>query len=119
MKLVTFVSGGELKSGVATDKGVADVVFATLGYRNQILANVHVSWLNPRKSREITVAGTGKMLTFALGRGLEPADSRVVEEIARQTTDAEYRFSSLVLGIVKSGPFQMRKGADGGRRESK
>jgi hypothetical protein len=62
---------------------------------------------------------TGKMLTFALGRGLERSDDAVVEEIAGQAAAAEYRFSSLVLGIVNSSPFQMRKGVEGGRRESK
>jgi hypothetical protein len=62
---------------------------------------------------------TEKLLTFALGRGLEAADSAAVDEITRQAAAGEYRFSSLVLGIVKSGPFQMRKGAEGGGNESK
>jgi hypothetical protein len=62
---------------------------------------------------------TEKMLTFALGRGLESTDARAVEEISRQAAAADYKFSSLVLGIVKSSPFQMRKGTDGGGHESK
>jgi hypothetical protein len=62
---------------------------------------------------------TEKLLTFALGRGLEAADSAAVDEITRQAATGEYQFSSLVLGIVKSGPFQMRKGAEGGGNESK
>ena len=54
-----------------------------------------------------------KMLTFALGRGLERQDAAAVEEISRQAAAGEYRFSSLVLAIVKSTPFQMRKGVEG------
>jgi hypothetical protein len=60
-----------------------------------------------------------KMLTFALGRGLESTDAPAVEEISRQTAAADYKFSSLILGIVKSSPFQMRKGSDGGAHESR
>ena len=55
------------------------------------------------------------MLTYALGRGLERYDRPAVEEIARAVTDDEYRFSRLVLGIVQSMPFQMRRGDDGGK----
>ena len=53
---------------------------------------------------------TEKMMIYALGRGLEPADRPVIRAIARQTADHEYRISSMVLGIVNSIPFQQRKG---------
>ena len=53
---------------------------------------------------------TGKLMTYALGRGLERADRRVVRVIADRVAAADYRFSSLVLEIVKSPPFQMRRG---------
>ncbi|MEO1997658.1 MAG: DUF1588 domain-containing protein, partial [Planctomycetaceae bacterium] len=49
-----------------------------------------------------------KMLTFALGRGLEHADAPVIREIVRQTRRGDYRFSELVLAIVASPAFQMR-----------
>jgi hypothetical protein len=62
---------------------------------------------------------TEKMLTFALGRGLEATDARAVEEISRQAAAGDYKFSNLVLGIVKSSPFQMRKGTEGAGHESK
>jgi hypothetical protein len=52
-----------------------------------------------------------KMLTYALGRGLEPSDHRVVRSIARRVAAQDYRFSSLVTEIVRSVPFQMRQGA--------
>lgn len=44
--------------------GVEDAVFATLHYPNNILVNMHVSWLNPRKARDITITGDRRMLTF-------------------------------------------------------
>ena len=53
---------------------------------------------------------TSKMLTYALGRGLEPYDRRTVRMIARALPGHDYRFSGLVLEIVKSLPFQMRRG---------
>jgi hypothetical protein len=57
---------------------------------------------------------TEKLLTFALGRGLEAADGPAVEEIVRRSAAQNYKFSSLVLGVVNSSPFLMRKGASGG-----
>jgi hypothetical protein len=53
---------------------------------------------------------TTKLLTYALGRGLEPYDERTVRLIARNLAPHHYRFSGLVLEIVNSTPFQMRKG---------
>ncbi|HND51136.1 MAG TPA: DUF1592 domain-containing protein [Pirellulaceae bacterium] len=49
-----------------------------------------------------------KLLTFGLGRGVEHYDAPAVRQIVRDAKDADYRFSSLILGIVKSVPFQMR-----------
>ena len=51
---------------------------------------------------------TEKMLTYALGRGLEYYDMPVVRQIARDAAAQNYRFSSIVLGIVKSTPFQKK-----------
>ncbi|MDE0887161.1 MAG: Gfo/Idh/MocA family oxidoreductase [Myxococcota bacterium] len=50
--------------GQFINPGIDDVVFATLRFPGGILANLHASWLNPRKSRDITVVGEKKMLTF-------------------------------------------------------
>jgi predicted dehydrogenase len=41
-----------------------DVTFVTLGYDNGILAHLHVSWLDPLKTRRVTVVGSGKMLVY-------------------------------------------------------
>jgi hypothetical protein len=51
---------------------------------------------------------TEKMLTYALGRGLEPSDMPVVRRIVKKAAQNEYRLSSIVMGIVESAPFQMR-----------
>jgi Protein of unknown function (DUF1592)/Protein of unknown function (DUF1588)/Protein of unknown function (DUF1585)/Protein of unknown function (DUF1587)/Protein of unknown function (DUF1595)/Cytochrome C oxidase, cbb3-type, subunit III len=61
-------------------------------------------------SRPQTFASTmtEKMLTYALGRGIEYYDMPAVRAIVREMANNDYRFSSLVLGIVKSAPFQMR-----------
>ena len=55
---------------------------------------------------------TEKLMTYALGRGLQSYDMPVVRQIVRDSKD--YRFTSLVLGIINSTPFQMRT-ADVGR----
>lgn len=56
---------------------------------------------------------TAKMLTYALGRGLESYDDPAVEKIQEKLRRNRFRFSSLVLGVVESAPFQMRRGEGG------
>ena len=51
---------------------------------------------------------TEKLLTYAVGRGLEYYDMPAVRQIVRDAAQQDYRFSALVLGIVDSVPFQMR-----------
>lgn len=53
-----------------------------------------------------------KMLIYALGRGLEYYDDRAVERIQAEAAKGDYRFSALVLAIVKSDPFLLRRGKD-------
>ncbi len=50
-----------------------------------------------------------KLLIYALGRGLEPADMPIVRQIRRDAAKGNYRFSALVESIVNSVPFQMRR----------
>jgi hypothetical protein len=57
---------------------------------------------------------TEKMLIYALGRGLEPADMPVVREIVRNAAENDYSLVSIVLGIVDSYPFQMRTNGGSG-----
>jgi hypothetical protein len=53
---------------------------------------------------------TEKLLTYALGRGLERFDRSAVQSISRRTAAEGYRFSALINAIVDSMPFQMRRG---------
>ena len=50
-----------------------------------------------------------KLLTYAIGRGLEASDRPAVREIRRRVESEDYRFSALVAGIVDSVPFRMRR----------
>lgn len=52
-----------------------------------------------------------KMLTYGLGRALRPVDMPAVRAIARDASKDDYKFSSIILGIVSSEPFQMRRKA--------
>jgi hypothetical protein len=55
---------------------------------------------------------TEKMLTYALGRGLEYYDAPAVRTIVRAAARDEYGFTSLIRGVVQSTPFQMRRRGD-------
>ena len=50
--------------GTWVKHGIEDAIFATLRYPRGVLVNLHASWLNPRKVRDITVVGEKRMLTF-------------------------------------------------------
>jgi hypothetical protein len=52
---------------------------------------------------------TEKLVTYALGRGIDDYDAPAVRKIVRDAENNDYRFSSLILGIVKSTPFLMRR----------
>ena len=52
---------------------------------------------------------TEKMLTYALGRGVAPAETATVDQIVHRLKQDGYRFSALVLGIVESEPFSHGK----------
>jgi hypothetical protein len=56
---------------------------------------------------------TEKLMTYALGRGLQHYDMPVVRGIVHDAAPQGNRFSTLVMGIVKSAPFQMRRKSEG------
>ena len=70
----------------------------------------------PRGLREMLVARqdefvrtvTEKLLTYALGRGVEYRDMPAVRRIMREAADTDHRWESIILGITRSTPFQMR-----------
>jgi hypothetical protein len=84
-------SVGVLVDG-STMNGVAGLREALLRYSPQFVRHI-----------------TERLLTYALGRGVEYYDMPVVRSIVKNAEANEYRFSSLVLGIVKSEPFQTNR----------
>jgi hypothetical protein len=52
---------------------------------------------------------TEKLMTYALGRGVEYYDMPAVRQIVRDAADDNYRMSSFIMGIVESVPFRMRR----------
>jgi hypothetical protein len=52
---------------------------------------------------------TEKLMTYALGRGVEYYDMPAIRTIVHEAARNDYRFSSLIMGVVKSTPFQMRR----------
>ena len=65
-------------------------------------------------SDEFLTTMTEKLLTYSLGRGLEAHDQPAVRKIKRDAARDNYRFASLVQGVVMSTPFQMRMAQDYG-----
>jgi hypothetical protein len=52
-------------------------------------------------------------LTYALGRGLDYKDMPALRKIVRGAAAGNYKFSAIVMGIVRSTPFQMRMAPEG------
>jgi cytochrome c551/c552 len=95
-------TSGQLVDGTKLN-GVADMRNALLKYSDQFIKVV-----------------TDKLMIYALGRGTEYFDMPVERSIIHQAARDNYRFSSLVIGIVRSEPFQMNmKPAEGQLRASR
>ena len=62
----------------------------------------------------VAATATEKLLTYALGRRVEYFDMPAVRTVVRDAARTDYRFSSLIAGIVKSVPFQMKRAEEGG-----
>jgi len=61
------------------------------------------------KKEQFVKTLTNKLLMYALGRGTDYYDAPATRKVVRDAAASDYRFSSIVMGIVKSAPFQMRK----------
>jgi hypothetical protein len=99
--LENFDGLGRWRTGVDSSGILPDgtKIDGPVGLRN-ILLN--------KKDQFVTTA-TERLLTYALGRGVEPFDMPAIRRIVRDAAVGDYRWSSLILGIVKSVPFQMRR----------
>ncbi len=87
-------------------KLVSGETFAGPNELNKILAS--------QKREEFLHCMAEKMLIYALGRGMEWYDKPTQEQIAAEVKAGNYKFSSLIMSVVKSVPFQLRRG-DGER----
>jgi hypothetical protein len=65
------------------------------------------NWLATKYNNQFVAVASEKLLTYALGRGVEYRDMPLVRAIAHDTVKNNGRFSSMVMGVVKSQPFQM------------
>jgi mono/diheme cytochrome c family protein len=65
---------------------------------------------------EFTRTIATKVLTYALGRGIEPFDRRTVKEIVKQTAEQDYSFQALILAVTHSPAFQQRRTEEIARR---
>ena len=74
-----------------------------VGLRNALLS----------QSDQVVTTVTEKLMTYALGRGLEYYDEPAVRAIVREAGRQDYRFTSgLIAGVIQSVPFQMRRSRD-------
>src|SRR6202042_1375148 len=83
-------------------------VAGTLADGSQVNGPVALRQALASRPEAFTTVVTEKMLTYALGRGLEPSDMPVVRRIVKKAAQNDYRLSSIVVGIIESAPFQMR-----------
>jgi len=61
------------------------------------------------REQQLAQTITEKLLTYALGREVEPHDMPAVRKILREAEPRGYRWSSLISGVIQSVPFQMRR----------
>ncbi|MGH2770574.1 MAG: Gfo/Idh/MocA family protein, partial [Actinomycetota bacterium] len=88
ISIVNYWLGSEPMSASAVggtwiNPGIEDAVFATFCYPGNVMVNLHASWLNPRKTRDMTVVGDKRMLTLDdmnLGEPLRIYDKSVTDE---------------------------------------
>jgi hypothetical protein len=104
--LENFNSVGQWRS-TGVDGQPLDVA-GTLADGSQVNGPVALRQALASRPEAFTTVVTEKMLTYALGRGLEPSDMPVVRRIVKKAAQNDYRLSSIVVGIIESAPFQMR-----------
>jgi mono/diheme cytochrome c family protein len=72
-------------------------------------------------SRPDAFAGTltERVMTYALGRGMEPSDMPVIRGIVKKAAVNNYAFQAIIMGIVESAPFQMRTRLESAERPNR
>jgi hypothetical protein len=108
LSLETFDVDGIWRTKDGGEGGVAIDASAELFDGRKINGVVDLRNALMRYSPQFVRSMTEKMMTYALGRGVQYYDMPVIRAIVRDAAKDNYRFSSIVIGIVKSAPFQMR-----------
>ena len=90
---------GELPIDASADLPDGSTVDGPVAFRNALLA----------RHEEFAGNFTEKLMTYALGRGVTYHDAPAVRAIVREAGASDYRWSDVILGIVRSVPFRMRK----------
>jgi mono/diheme cytochrome c family protein len=93
----------------ATDTGKAIDASGVLPDGTKVDGPVALRRALVAQKEQFVRAVTGKLLTYSLGRGIEFYDEPAIRGIVRSAAADDYRWSAVVLGIVKSAPFQMRR----------
>jgi hypothetical protein len=101
LALESFDGLGRWRPGVDSSGTLPDGthVDGPVGLRNILL----------NKKDQFVETVTERLLTYGLGRGVEPFDMPSVRKIVRDAATNDYRWSSLIMGVVNSTPFQMRR----------
>jgi len=88
--------GAEINSSIALDGQTVD---SPKAFRDALVGRGH----------QFVSSVAEKMVTYALGRGVDYADAPMIRQLVRDLEQHDYRWSSLVLGVIRSAPFQMRR----------
>lgn len=109
ISIFNFLLGGTPVSVSATgncllQQGIEDIAFLTLQYAKNIVCHVHVSWLNPRKVRQLTIVGDRKMAVWDDMNNLEP-----VRYYDKGVTPTDYRSFGEFQMILRDGQITIPK----------
>jgi len=106
--LENFSADGSWRNKDGGDGGVPIDATVELYDGQQVQGPVGLRTALLRYSPQFVRMVTEKLMTYGLGRGVEYYDMPVIRQIVRDASKNNYKFSSIVSGIVKSAPFQMR-----------
>ncbi|MGH9784204.1 MAG: DUF1592 domain-containing protein [Terriglobia bacterium] len=106
--LENFDAVGKWRNTVGTDNAPIDAS-GTLPDGTKFDGPAELRKVLLSKREEFVTTATEKLLTYALGRGVEYYDQPAIRRTLREAAAGDYRWSALVSGIVRSTPFQLRR----------
>jgi hypothetical protein len=106
--LENFDADGKWRAKQGGDGGVLIDAFAELWDGTKVNGPIELRQHLLKYSPQFVRMITEKLMTYGLGRGVEYYDMPVVRSIVRNAEKENYKFTSLLLGVIRSDPFQMR-----------